>query len=171
VFQVFDYLSRLLHEKRDLLAKVDQRGARHAHIPDDIDVLEETKQTSRIQQILDAIPAQIMARRATACGSHERAVYHWEQYLREVPNNSDLDDYRESLQHVYELIDEPDAIEGISSEMQKLNITQQLLDHKQSGRWTAALTHYELEIQRDPEDSEGQVKLLECLKSARQYGR
>jgi serine/threonine-protein kinase ATR len=128
-------------------------------------------QTSRVQRILDAIPANVMAQRATECGSHARAVYHWEQHLRQArDHDTELDEYRQ-LQQVYEQIDEPDAIDGISTKMHILDAAQQLLDHKQSGRWATALTHYEIAVQKDPQDVKLQVELLECMKSAQQYGK
>jgi serine/threonine-protein kinase ATR len=137
----------------------------------DFDALEEALQTSRVQQILDAVPAHVMAKRATECGSFARAVYHWEQHLRvaEAGRDTELDEFRQ-LQEVYEQIDEPDAIEGMASRMHILDVSQQVLDHKQSGRWAAALTHYEIAVQKDPEDVGLQIELLECMKSARQYG-
>lgn len=147
-----------------------QKGARRVTVPADFDEMEETMQISRVQRILDAIPANVMAKRATECGAHRRAVYHWEQHLRLVPEaDKDLDEYRQ-LQQVYEQIDEPDAIDGISSKMHILDAAQQLLDHKQSGRWATALTHYEIAVQKDPQDVRLQIELLECMKSARQYG-
>ena len=76
-----------------------------------------------------------------------------------------------NLQKVYEQINEPDAIEGISSRLRNWNVTQQRLDHKRNGRWSAALSWYEIELQNKPNDWRTHTELLMCLKDAGQFGK
>lgn len=134
-------------------------------------------QVSQVQQVLSAIPARIIAQRAVECRSYERALFHWEQYIREVrekhagfEREAQLEPLYERLQDIYTQIDEPDGIEGISSHLHILNIDQQILEHRKTGRWTAAQSWYELLLAERPNDVEVQVNLLTCLKESGQHG-
>jgi serine/threonine-protein kinase ATR len=82
-----------------------------------------------------------------------------------------VDTQYKDLQAIYEQINEPDAIEGISTHLHVLDLSQQVMDHKRAGRWTAALSYYELAVQRNQEDPQAQSGLLSCLKAAGQYGK
>jgi len=169
VFEVFDYLSRWVHEKNEMTVKFSNRS-RNVVIPDDFDVMKETLQISNAQRILDAVPPLYLAQRAWACGLYARAVYHNEQHIRSSKEEDVLEeDYRE-LQAIYEQIDEPDAIEGISSKLRLLDVSQQVLDHKQAGRWTAALSYYEIMVRQEPEDAQLHLDMLYCLHASGQYG-
>ena len=133
-------------------------------------------QVNSVQDVLTAIPAQIMSRRAVECRSYSRALFYWEQYIREQRQfRSDTDDgleqLYEKLQDIYTQIDEPDGIEGISSHLQVLNIDQQILEHRKAGRWTAVQSWYELRLTEEPNDTEVQFNLLTCLKESGQYGK
>ena len=133
-------------------------------------------QIKRVEQLLSWIPAEVISRRAVECKSYSRALFHWEQYIRqrrtqakdnEHPN---LEPLYERLQDIYTQIDEPDGIEGISAHLHVLNIEQQVVEHRKAGRWVAAQSWYELQLNKDPEDSDVQVNLLTCLKESGQHG-
>jgi serine/threonine-protein kinase ATR len=91
------------------------------------------KQLSRVEGILQLIPAEIISRRAVECGSYARALFHWEQYVRQqrdmkAASNQPFKEKDELLQHlqmIYAHIDEPDSIEGISAHLKVLNPEQQ----------------------------------------------
>lgn len=124
------------------------------------------------------IPAETISRRAVDCKSYARALFYWEQYIREQRSNhsdgvsnEDLAPLYERLQQIYTQIDEPDGIEGISSHLQVLDIDQQILEHRKAGRWTAAQSWYELLLNERPEDSNVQYNLLTCLKESGQHGK
>jgi serine/threonine-protein kinase ATR len=171
VFEIFDYLSRWVHEKKEMCAKFSGK-ARNVTIPDDFDAMKETLQISKAEQVLDSVPAWDLAQRAFQCGLHARAIYHNEQHIRIFGASEDEDveaDYKE-LQLIYEQIDEPDAIEGISSKLRLLDVSQQVLDHKQAGRWTAALSHYEIAVRQEPEDVQLHLDMLHCMMASGQYG-
>ena len=75
------------------------------------------------------------------------------------------------LQDIYAQIDEPDAVEGMSTRLQILDPEQQILEHKRAGRWTAAQSWYELSLAEKPDDRNLQVELLTCLKSSNRFGK
>lgn len=136
------------------------------------------KQVSRVEGILQLIPAEIISQRAVECGSYARALFHWEQYYRQQrdvkaeSNQSFLekDELLQHLQMIYAHIDEPDSIEGISAHLKVLNPEQQIIEDRKAGRWTAAQSWYEIALAERPNDAETQINLLTCLKESGQYG-
>jgi serine/threonine-protein kinase ATR len=119
------------------------------------------------------IPAEVISRRAVECKSYARALFHWEQYIRQGRNASkppDMEPLFTRLQDIYTQIDEPDGIEGISAHLQVLNIDQQILQHRKAGRWTAAQSWYEIQLTEQPDDVDVQVNLLTCLRESGQHG-
>ena len=138
----------------------------------------DTMQVYKLEEVLNSIPADVMARRAVECKSFSRALFHWEQYIRQqrircvdAEKSQDLEPLYERLQDIYTQIDEPDGIEGISAHLQVLNIDQQILEHRKAGRWTAVQSWYELLLTEKPDDNDVQLNLLTSLKESGQYGR
>lgn len=129
---------------------------------------------SRIQGILDSIPAELISQRAADSNEYARALFHLEQHAQKMEQQKrepgDRTKLLERLQEIYANIDEPDGLEGISSHLPALDITQQILSHKKAGRWSAAKTWYEMELAEQPNNVETQVELLNCLKQAGQHG-
>ena len=167
-----------MQEKRKRLAIETSLAARNGRPPTDADHHKGLEQISRVDQVLISIPAEIISRRAVECKSYARALFHWEQYIRQekdetelLGQSSKLETLYERLQDIYTQIDEPDGIEGISSHLHVLNIDQQILEHRKAGRWTAAQSWYEILLNEKPDDVDVQVNLLNCLKESGQYGR
>jgi serine/threonine-protein kinase ATR len=75
------------------------------------------------------------------------------------------------LQDIYAHIDEPDGLEGLTAQMQVLDIDQQILSHRKAGRWTAAQTWYEIRLAENPDNTDVQHDLLTCLKQSGQHGK
>ena len=129
-----------------------------------------------VDTVLRKIPAQTMSQRAIECKSYARALFYWEQYIRQRESQSgELDisheDLYAKLQDIYTQIEEPDGIEGISARLHVLNIDQQVIEHRQAGRWTAIQSWHELQLDERPQDLEVQFNLLTSLKESAQYGK
>jgi serine/threonine-protein kinase ATR len=144
----------------------------------DDEEMEAIKQISRVEGILQIMPAEITSRRAVECGSYARALFHWEQYYRqqeqlkaEANQVFEKDSLLQHLQSIYAQIDEPDCIEGITAHLRVLNPEQQIMEDRKAGRWTAAQSWYEIALAEKPNDIETQVNLLTCLKESGQYGK
>ncbi|KAH9872039.1 hypothetical protein J1614_006299 [Plenodomus biglobosus] len=137
------------------------------------------KQISRVEGVLQLIPAEIISRRAVECGSYARALFNWEQYYRQQEHAkvqarkpfSERDELLQHLQMIYAHIDEPDSIEGISAHLKVLSPEQQVIEDRKAGRWTAAQSWYEIALAEKPDDTETQINLLTCLKESGQYGK
>ena len=174
---MLDYLSKWLQAKKKQLSDFGNSHGRAVHIPDDYDELNEMTHVSSVEAVLSAVPADIVSRRATQCRSFSRALLHWEQHIRQVLDTAarkreivDMDAEFRQLQDIYAQIDEPDAVEGMSTRLQILDPEQQILEHKRAGRWTAAQSWYELSLAEKPDDRNLQIELLTCLKASNRFG-
>lgn len=133
-------------------------------------------QIKAVEYLLSSIPAEVISKRAVECKSFSRALFHWEQYIRQCKNEkrkqegANLEPLYQRLQEIYSQIDEPDGIEGISSHLPVLSIEQQVLEHRKAGRWATAQSWYELQLEKDPDDSDALCNLLTCLKESGQQG-
>ncbi|KAM5499633.1 serine/threonine-protein kinase M1 [Microsporum canis] len=174
VFTVLDYLSRWLHGKKKEYTSITSIG-NHASRSQKETLAESAAQIKRVEHLLSCIPAEIISKRAVECKSYARALFHWEQYIRQQrarpeTDATQLESLYQRLQDIYTQIDEPDGIEGISSHLHVLDLDQQILEHRNSGRWTAAQSWYELQLNKSPKDIDAQLNLLTCLKESGQHG-
>ncbi len=167
-----------MQEKKKRLAGIRSLGSRTGRSPSEANLERDMIQISSVDAVLSIIPADVISRRAVECKSFSRALFHWEQFIRQQRDHHqatsrifDLEPLYERLQEIYTQIDEPDGIEGISSHLQVLNIDQQILEHRKAGRWTAAQSWYELQLTERPTDLDVQYNLLTSLKESGQHGR
>ncbi|KAI9830439.1 MAG: hypothetical protein M1819_005691 [Sarea resinae] len=174
VFQVLDYFSRWMQEKKKQMTTSRNIRGTTGRLPSELQIEADVAQIQSIERVLSRIPAEVISRRAVDCKSYARALFHWEQYIRQEREkqrrpDEPLDPLFERLQDIYTQIDEPDGIEGISTHLHVLNIDQQILEHRKAGRWTAAQSWYEMRLAERPDDIETQVNLLTCLKESGQH--
>lgn len=164
VFDVLDYLSKWVSEKRRWYANAQIRAERGLRDP----AMEfAPTQIDAVEALLKSIPPQAITERSIECKSYARALLHWEEHIHSKQDPSD-DDYRR-LQDIYSQIDEPDGIEGISSCMRVLNAESQILEHKKAGRWQAAHNWYEMCLTESPDDLDIQLNLLHALCESGQH--
>ena len=164
-------------KKKDTNAKSATARGPRSTLETDIELaLVQIESVDRVLNLM--IPAEIISRRAVECKSYARALFHWEEYIRQQKETASankqkpsLEPLYERLQDIYTQIDEPDGIEGISANLQVLNIDQQVLEHRKAGRWTAVQSWYELLLTETPDDLGVQLNLLTSLKESGQYGK
>lgn len=166
-----------MQEKKKEVANVRSSGTR-ANVSTEAELERDIMDISSVEAVLNVIPADIISRRAVECKSFARALFHWEQYIRQqrqkhigTDRTLDLEQLYERLQDIYTQIDEPDGIEGISAHLHVLNIDQQILEHRKAGRWTAVQSWYELLLTERPDDLDVQYNLLTSLKESGQHGK
>ena len=177
VFQCLDYLNRWRQEKSRQLGEAKSVTFKSGKSLNDKDEKSFLVQLDRVEPILSAIPADIIARRAMDCGSYARALLHWENHIRQrkKPSSTELspqqdEDYLlETLQEIYAQIDDPDAVEGVSAHLHIIDPHQQAIEHRRAGRWTAAQSWYELQLQDDSRGVEHQTNLICTLQEAAQF--
>lgn len=179
VFNALDYMSTWLQEKRKIFQETRNAAFRHGHTPSDFDEIRDQAQIDTIERFLASIPAEVIATQAVLCGSYARALFHWEQYIREqrplIPTArppkqfSDDEMQYDKLLNIYAQIDEPDGLEGISAHLPLLNEEQQAMQHVKSGRWTAAQAWFESQLADVPQHIELEERLLSCLRETGRY--
>ena len=162
-----------MQEKKKEMAQPSTTHNRTHPIPSELEYETGMARISSVEAILSMIPAEVISRRAVDCKSYARALFHWEQHIREFNASKPKDDLEplyQRLQDIYTQIDEPDGIEGISAHLQVLNIDQQVLEHRKAGRWTAVQSWYELLLTERPHDLDIQFSLMTSLKESGQHG-
>lgn len=176
VFNSLDYMCVWLREKKKAVADIRANAYRTGQSPNDFNEIQDQGQIETIEQFLAAIPANLVATRAMECGTYARALFNWEQYIRQsrplVPlasSDTVSDEMNDRLIDIYAQIDEPDGLEGISAHLTILSDQQQATLHARAGRWTAAQAWYELQLAERPNDEELQTSLLQCLRETGRY--
>lgn len=135
-----------------------------------------SSQIKAVESLLSSIPPEVISKRAVECKSFSRALFHWEQYIRQYTSrpqkqhSTSLESLYQHLQDIYSQIDEPDGIEGISTHLHVLDIDQQVLEHRKAGRWATAQSWYELQLEKEPGNLDAQWNLFTCLKESGQQG-
>lgn len=177
VFEVLDYLSRWLQgKKKQLSGHISQTSRTHKDTSRDSLAATYSSHIKAVELLLTSIPPEVISKRAVECKSFSRALFHWEQYIRQCSNQTDKQERTNTeplyqrLQDIYSQIDEPDGIEGISAHLHVLDIDQQVLEHRKAGRWATAQSWYELQLEKEPENNDAQWNLLTCLKESGQQG-
>jgi serine/threonine-protein kinase ATR len=170
VFLLVDYLNKWLRQRkkvimdrRHLLAK---RANRYVAADEE---MEADSSIARVQDVLSTLPADLMANASFQCGSYARALFHWEQFVREnekTRREDEMDELYARWQDIYNHLDEPDGIEGISAKFKFQTFEQQILEHETAGHWSAAQSCYELALQKERDNLTLQTGFLNCLKQS-----
>ena len=149
---------------------------RAGHSPSEFEEAKELGQIASVEGVIKFIPADIIAQRAMECGSYSRALFHWEQFMRdqnrdEMAEVTSHDELYQRLHSIYTHIDEPDGLDGITAHLNILSPDQQAFQHRRAGRWSAAQSWYEIELRKSPRDHDLQIELLGCLRESGQFGK
>ncbi|KAF2147721.1 hypothetical protein K461DRAFT_248608 [Myriangium duriaei CBS 260.36] len=173
VFSVLDYMTRWVQEKKVRMAQIRMSLLRAGRSLDELQEETGVSQISSVDKVVSSIPAHIIAQRAIECGSYARALFHWENHIREQQDRgkvdvSDRDDMYKRLQSIYSEIDEPDGLDGIAAQISILTPEQQAFQHVRAGRWSAAQSWYEIELASRPDDHDLHIGLLTCLQRSGQ---
>ncbi|EMC92674.1 hypothetical protein BAUCODRAFT_77061 [Baudoinia panamericana UAMH 10762] len=177
VFSILDYMANWLQEKKKILAQTRAEAYKTGHpSPTDFDEATDIAQIEEIERFLASVPAESLATRAVDCGSYARALFHWEQFIRQqralIPStrlSQEDEEAYERLHSIYACIDEPDGLEGLGTHLTFLTEDQQTMQHVKAGRWTAASVWYETRLAEMPDNTRLQMSLLHCFRETGQY--
>ncbi|KAK9366350.1 hypothetical protein V1509DRAFT_630088 [Lipomyces kononenkoae] len=176
VFSILDYNSRWQRARQKKNAELLQVSRRNARAIDHGDTAEEDLSTDTMypDRLMKSIPGEVVAERAFESQSYARSLFYYEQYLREIKVASDNEDdkveaiYRK-LQQIYTKLDDPDAIQGISTLLLSTDLEQQILEHEAAGRWDLARNCYDIYVRDHPDHMEMQSRLFMCLRELNEY--
>ena len=170
VFLLIDYLHKWVRQHRKEIAERKSQLAKKANRYVAVDEDEESDPAiAHVEGVLSALPADLMANASLQCGSYARALFHWEQYIRDnekSPPEDGMDILYARWQEIYNYLDEPDGIEGISAKFTFQSFEQQILEHETAGHWSAAQSCFELALQADPANLAFQKGFLNCIKQS-----
>ncbi|KAG9258601.1 uncharacterized protein F5Z01DRAFT_615130 [Emericellopsis atlantica] len=162
IFRILDYCMAWEQKKRSMkLSSADKEGV------------------DFVSAFVQKVPMRMLSERAVQSDDYARALFYHEQYTQDrqslgapagVPyDETERNNLLEGLQHIYANIDEPDGIEGISAHLPAIDINQQIMSQKKAGHWKAAQTWYEMQLAEEPQNTDVQLQLLNCLKRSGQH--
>lgn len=175
IFSAIDYCTRWLREKKEYINSQRIRHARNQnkHFDEHAEDASDAEM-ARVDEIIRAVPPDLMGERSFQFKSYARALQYWETHIRNQgkrKTEAEMEPLYQQLQLIYSYIDEPDGIEGISAKIPNLNMEQQVLEHKKAGRWNAVQSWYELLLAEKPHDLDVQKNLLNALRDSGQNGK
>lgn len=177
VFQILDYLSKWLHEKRKQVSAAKIMATRTGRPRSEIEAAADETKMRNVEFVLASIPAKDISKRAIDVHSYARALVHWEAHIRQqkgqvaaISSQGGADEAMMShLHEIYASIDDPDGLEGISTQMTFEDPTQKVKDYQKVGNWTAAESWFEYLLKEQSEDlssRQTQEGLVACLGKA-----
>ncbi|EWC44205.1 hypothetical protein DRE_06950 [Drechslerella stenobrocha 248] len=166
VFVLVDHMSKWIRERRrynaNIQAQLTRQSSETADRAPDVSIV-------RVESVLAKLPPKLIGERSIQCQSYSRALFYWEQYMRKCRGKqSNMESLYTQMQSIYAEIDEPDGIEGISTQLSVVNIEQQILEHRKAGRWLAVQSWHEHLLKERPTDVDLQYGLLLSLKESGQ---
>lgn len=174
IFSIVDYINLWQRSRKKFNMKaVSERAKRSNRYLEPEQNLGVDVGIDAAESILSSIPVELIGQRAFECQSYARALFYYEQYIRKVQTAGDSeksDSIYRTLQQIYSKLDDPDAVEGISTKFLMLDLDQQILEHEATGRWNLALQCWELAQQNYPENTEASSRLLLSLRESGNYG-
>ncbi|CAO3569415.1 unnamed protein product [Mortierella alpina] len=174
VFTLFDHVSKWIQIRKNFLAKTAGLRSYGVDSPQALARLQAETQCDSVVAQLSSISHNHIAMAAFRSKAYARALYHYEQHIRDRRMDSALDDVEiQSMygrhQEIYVHMDEPDGMEGISTLITSGTLTQNLLQCESAGRWAEAHAYYELALQEEPAHFEHHVGLYRTMENLGQF--
>lgn len=178
IFQViFDTMDHLGQWMRRKTAEVAKRRAKYRKNPEAAAAVVEKGRAAvkPVKRLLASIPQELQAEAAQKCKSHARALLNFERRLTEMRKDPStcskgVNEQLERLHEIYAEIEEPDGMEGISTQIIDPSTMHRIREHESTGRWTSAQSCWEVELQNDPDNLDYHTGLLKCLRNLGHYG-
>ncbi len=157
IFLLVDYFSKWLHSHKQASSSKNRGHTLDLPSP------------AAIENILEVIPSELMAKRSAECGDYPRAILYLEECWREWhddPIKKDKltkIDFNDTIQSMYANVDDPDSLDGIFVNFSNNSIEDKIKQLRYSdNNWTMAQEFYET-----LDDVKGgdkyTIDLLECL--------
>jgi serine/threonine-protein kinase ATR len=171
VFDIMDHLSKWTRTRGNEIARKQQQLKKHGKSnPLEMDAL--TKPMTMVQHTLTNVPQHLQAQAALKCKALARSLMNFEMLLTSLPNKASDShyEYYDAMHQIYAELDEPDGMEGISVKILHPSLKHQIREHEVLGKWTAAQSCWELQLQREPGNVASHIGLLKCLRNLGHYG-
>ncbi|KAM0756274.1 hypothetical protein T439DRAFT_320977 [Meredithblackwellia eburnea MCA 4105] len=173
IFGLMDHLSRWMTHAR----KANQDASQTKKSKSRTSAQHENWWTAALIPVESAIrdvQYTLVGQAALTCKSYARSLLNFEAHIveRRASNNTsnaELQMYFENLHECYANLDEPDGMEGISTNIIAPSILHQIREHESTGRWTSAQSCWEVKLQQTPGDPANHLGLLRCLRNLGHY--
>ncbi|CDZ97128.1 serine threonine-protein kinase atr [Phaffia rhodozyma] len=173
IFDLMDHISKWLrHQRMDLATR--RKEAQKAGTTSQAFELA-SQQLSGVERVISSIDTQLTAQAALQCKAYARSLLNFEQRILAlkktgVPESTpETQQYYEHLHQIYADLDEPDGMEGVSTKVLSPSLEHQIREHESTGRWTAAQSCWEVQIQESPNELPLHIGLLRCLRNLGHY--
>ena len=176
IFDLMDHLGKWSRKQRmniQYLEKAFYRNRQRSMPQQKIQADTFKNNLDKVHPLISSVDPDLIAHAALQCRSYARSLLTFEQriyQLRSEGNEMELQPYYEHLHKIYSSLDEPDGMEGISTNIISPSLEHQIREHESTGRWTAAQSCWEVELQKRPDDLNLHTGLLRCLRSLGHYG-
>ncbi|KAJ2828263.1 hypothetical protein IWW50_001482 [Coemansia erecta] len=130
-----------------------------------------------VQRVAAAVPCDVVARAAAACGQYERAVQSTELWQRERSGYSThatqfghVDDaVMAQLQDLHFRLDDVDGMAGAEQCRAQEDRGLTVRRHEIEGNWAYALIGHETQLRMEPDSKDVQRRWVECLQNMGQW--
>ncbi|TIA92820.1 hypothetical protein E3P81_01253 [Wallemia ichthyophaga] len=181
IFDLMDHLGKWTRKQRMNIQPFQKLAARQrpqkggpvslsSHQQAQLDMY--THNLDRVHPLIQSIDADLLAHAALRCRSYARSLLTFERRIFEIRSKGDEENlqlYYEHLHEIYANLDEPDGMEGVSTLIIAPSLEHQIREHESTGRWTAAQSCWEVELQKKPDDLNLHAGLLRCLRNLGHY--
>ena len=167
VFELMDHLNTWIRARQVYLQKKYRKMSKK----DEMELMMQP--VRKVEAMFRELPQDAVADAALNSRSYARALLNYEKILFERKPRNDpslLQPYYEHLHRIYAELNESDGMEGVSTAIVSPSIQHQIREHEMTGKWTAAQSCWEVQLQLRPEDPNFHLGLLRCLKNLGHYG-
>jgi serine/threonine-protein kinase ATR len=171
VFDVMDHLSKWTRTRGSEIARKKLQLKKLGKVqPAEMAAL--TKPMTMVQATLSNVPQHLQAQAALKCKALARSLMNFEMLLTSLSDKSPDSrvEYYDAMHQIYAELDEPDGMEGISVKILHPSLRHQIREHEVLGKWTAAQSCWELQLQQEPRNVASHIGLLTCLRNLGHYG-
>ena len=145
IFYLLDHLKKWLKQKLNIQQQMRQRGA----VVKKESSISSSTEYRVVQELVDTIPNDLLARASYQCKAYARAILHLETYLKTQPKEL-LQDQLGFLQKLYVAMDEPDGVAGVCAiRIQEPSLEENITAYEATGRLQDAFSCYERISQRE----------------------
>lgn len=146
IFYLLDHLKKWLKQKLNSLQSRPRGSVMKKETLTSATINPEYKV---VQELVDSIPNDLLARASHQCKAYARAILHLETYLKTQPKEL-LQDQLGFLQKLYVAMDEPDGVAGVCAiRVQEPTLEENITAYEATGRLQDAFSCYERISQRE----------------------
>lgn len=172
LFSLLDKLTAWVREEKHKRASEDRRsGSRRSG--------SRSNEWIKLDQVLRAIPRLDLARAALQCKAYQRALMNFEVHLREAAKDGSSRSHIGqvefkgedlfTLQKIYTGLNVSDGLAGVAAKRpgSSTSLQETIIDHEAAGRWSDAITCYNVQIQQQSNPGElGELHdgLMTCMR-------